>query len=116
MTCYNASDYGEKFADIYDRWYQTYDPYIISTLEELARGGPVLELGIGTGRIALPLAKKGIEIHGIDASPSMVAKLRAKPGGDAIPVTMGNFADVDVEGEFSLIFIAFNTFFGLPSQ
>ena len=116
MTSYNVSDYGERFSDVYDDWYRTYDPDMIGTLKELAQEGPALELGIGTGRIALPLARTGVEVHGIDASPSMVARLRAKPGGDAISVAMGNFADVDVEGEFSLIFIVFNTFFGLPSQ
>jgi len=116
MTSYDASDYGERFADVYDHWYQTCDPYLISTLEELARGGPVLELGIGTGRIALPLINRGLEVHGIDASLSMVEKLRNKPGGDEIPVNIGNFADVDIEGRFSLIFIVFNTFFGLLSQ
>ena len=57
-----------------------------------------------------------VDVHGIDASPAMVAKLRAKPGGDRVPVTMGNFADVNVEGDFSLIFVVFNTFFGLLTQ
>ena len=76
----------------------------------------MLELAIGTGRVALPLAERGFEVHGIDASEAMVAKLREKPGGDRIPVTMGDFADVGVDGTYSLIFVAFNTFFGLSSQ
>ncbi|HSG39956.1 MAG TPA: class I SAM-dependent methyltransferase [Thermoanaerobaculia bacterium] len=75
-----------------------------------------MELGIGSGLLALPLAAQGIDLHGIDLSPAMVARLRAKPGGGTIPVTMGNFADVAVEGEFSLIFVAYNTFFALPTQ
>jgi SAM-dependent methyltransferase len=66
-------------------------------LAELAGPGPALELGIGTGRVALPLAARGVEVHGIDASAAMVERLRAKPGGEAIPVTFGDFADVPVE-------------------
>ena len=76
----------------------------------------MLELAVGTGRLALPLVERGLEVHGIDASERMVEKLRAKPGGDAIPVTMGDFADVGVEGEYRLIFIAFNTLFALLTQ
>ena len=76
----------------------------------------MLELAIGTGRLALPLAERGLEVHGIDASEAMVAELRDKPGGDRIPVTMGDFADVGIEGRYALIFIAFNTFFALQSQ
>src|SRR5262249_52442218 len=93
-----------------------YDEAMIATLAELARGGRALELGIGTGRIALPLAARGLEVHGIDASPAMVARLRDKPGGAEIPVAMGDFADVSVEGTFSLVYVVFNTFFGLLSQ
>jgi hypothetical protein len=85
-------------------------------LAELAGGGPVLELAIGTGRLALPLAACGLDVQGIDVSERMVAKLREKPGGDAIPVTFGDFADVPVEGSFRLIFIAFNTLFALLNQ
>ncbi len=78
--------------------------------------GPVLELGIGTGRVALPLAERGVEVHGVDGSQAMVAQLRAKPGGEDIPVTMGDFSDVPVEGPFALIFVAAGSFFELPSQ
>ncbi|HSJ52655.1 MAG TPA: class I SAM-dependent methyltransferase, partial [Anaerolineae bacterium] len=92
------------------------DPAAIAALNRLARGGRALELGIGTGRFALPLQEAGVEVHGIDASPAMVARLRAKPGGGSIPVTLGNFADVAVEGHFSLIYIPFNTFFSLLTQ
>ncbi len=116
MSVEDPSTYGEKFGDIYDDWYQTCEPGLIRTLDDLAQGGRALELGIGTGRIALPLVVSGIEVHGIDSSPSMAEKLRAKPGGDRIPVKIGNFADVDVQGSFSLIFIVFNTFYGLLSQ
>jgi SAM-dependent methyltransferase len=116
METYGAETYGERIADVYDGWYGNVDETIISILAELAQGGRALELGIGTGRIALPLQERGIEMHGIDASEAMVAKLRQKPGGANIPVTIGSFADFDVEGEFSLIFVAFNTFYGLLTQ
>ena len=85
-------------------------------LERIAAGGRVLELAIGTGRIALPLAARGVDIEGIDIAPAMVAKLRAKPGGEQIPVTMGNFADVPVPGSYRLIFVVFNTLFNLLTQ
>lgn len=116
MTNYTESTYGDSIAGIYDDWYRDVDPDMITTLAGLAHGGRVLELGIGTGRIALPLQAAGVTVHGLDASLAMVARLRAKPGGAAIPVTMGNFADVDVEGRFDMILIAFNTFFALSSQ
>lgn len=78
----------------------------------------MLELGIGTGRLALPLAAAGLEVHGIDASAAMVDRLRAKPGGETIPVVVGDFADVGdlVAGGFDLIFVAFNSLFELPDQ
>jgi SAM-dependent methyltransferase len=113
---YIAATYGEHLADVYDQWFGAYEEAAIERLTELAQGGPALELGIGTGRIALPLAAKGIEVHGIDAAPAMIAKLRARPGGDSIAVTMGNFADVEVEGQFPFVFIVFNTFFALLTQ
>ena len=109
--------YGERIAAAYDELHTHMDPtHAVEALAALAGDGRALELGIGTGRIALPLAVRGVEIHGVDASEAMVAGLRAKPGGEAIPVTMGDFADVGVEGEFDLIFVAFNTFFALLSQ
>lgn len=113
---FSDSTYGENIAEVYDDWYSELDPQAIPTLVELAQGGRALELGIGTGRIALPLSEAGIEVQGIDASPAMVAKLRAKPGGEKIKVYHGNFANVDVQGQFDLIYIAFNTFFALTTQ
>jgi hypothetical protein len=88
----------------------------VAFLERFAAGGPALELAIGTGRIALPLAARGVEVRGIDFSRAMVDRLRAKPGGDRIPVTMGNFADVPVEGRFRLVYLVFNTLFNLLTQ
>lgn len=81
----------------------------VEFLAELARGGRALELGIGTGRIALPLARRGVEVHGIELSPDMVARLRAKPGGDDIGVTIGDFAHASVGGTFSLAYLVYNT-------
>jgi SAM-dependent methyltransferase len=116
MSEYREETYGERIAGVYDEWYSEYDPAAIQFLSELALGGRALELGIGTGRIALPLLKTGVAIQGIDASESMVARLRAKPGGELIPVSMGNFADVIVNGQFSLIYVAFNTIYALLTQ
>jgi SAM-dependent methyltransferase len=112
--------FGEDAAAIYDA-----EPDVsqrrdtsatVALLEQLAGGGPALELAVGTGRVALPLAARGIHVDGIDLSPAMVAKLRAKPDGDQIAVTMGNFADVAVPGTFRLIFVVFNTLFNLLTQ
>ena len=88
----------------------------VAFLAEVAAGGPVLELAIGTGRIALPLAATGVRVDGIDFSAPMVAKLRAKPGGEQIDVTMGDFADVGVAGNYRLIYVVFNSFFNLLTQ
>jgi SAM-dependent methyltransferase len=116
MKEYIASTYGDHLADVYDQWFGSVEDAAIDRLSELAKGGRALELGVGTGRVALPLAARGIEVHGIDASNAMVSKLRAKPGGESIAVTIGDFADVRVEGEFPLVFVVCNTFFGLPTQ
>jgi SAM-dependent methyltransferase len=117
MEGYGPATYGDRIADVYDELYTGLDTdATVETLAGLAGGGPVLELAIGTGRLALPLAERGLELHGIDASEAMVAKLREKPGGDRIAVTMGDFADVGVEGRYPLVFIGFNTFFALLTQ
>lgn len=114
---YGAATYGDRWAPIYDDIHGRIDPGpAVQRLAPMARGGRVLELGIGTGRIALPLAAEGLEVHGIDASEEMVALLRQKPGGDGIGVTIGDFANVDVDGRFNLVFVAFNTFFALLTQ
>lgn len=116
MEGFPKETYGEHIAGVYDELYSVYDPAAVEALSRLAGKGPALELGIGTGRIALPMAERGIEMVGIDASPAMVEKLRAKIGGDQVPVTLGDFADVPVEGRFALIYIVFNTFFALLTQ
>ena len=88
----------------------------VGFLAELAGHGQALELGIGTGRIALPLAGRGVPVHGIDLSRAMVARLRDKPGGDAIGVTIGDFATTTVDGRFSLAYLVFNTIMNLTTQ
>lgn len=116
MEDYQEATYGDRIAGVYDELYSQLDEKSIDILAELARGGPALELGIGTGRIALPLREKGVKVHGIDASEAMLEKLRAKPGGQKIPVTLGDFVKVAVDGQFSLIYVVFNTFYALLSQ
>ncbi|MEV6923935.1 class I SAM-dependent methyltransferase [Dactylosporangium sp. NPDC051485] len=114
--------YGDVVADVYDDWFAvgSYDQHEADAaavfLAAQANGGRALELGIGTGRVALPLSRRGIEVHGVEASELMVAKLRAKPGGAALPVTIGNFVDVAAPGQFDLIYIVFNTLFFLTRQ
>jgi SAM-dependent methyltransferase len=112
-----AKSFGEDVAGVYDKLSQRGDETeTVAFLEELAHGGPALELAIGTGRIALPLAERALRVDGIDLSPDMVAKLRAKPGGDKLEVTIGDFADVGVEGEYRLIYVVFNTLHNLLTQ
>jgi SAM-dependent methyltransferase len=88
----------------------------VAFLAHLAGPGPALELAIGTGRIALPLAARGIRVDGVDLSPAMVDQLRARPGGEELQVTMGDFADVPVPGSYRLIFVVWNTLFNLLTQ
>lgn len=119
MEGYDAATYGDQIANVYDSLHPGELLDTTSTVEFLAAragGGPVLELAIGTGRVALPLQERGLEVHGIDASENMVSKLRAKEGGKDLPVTMGDFKDVPVEGSFSLIYLIFNTIFALTTQ
>jgi SAM-dependent methyltransferase len=115
---YLPSTYGDRIAEFYDDWYlDQLDPTAaVELLAELARGGRALELGIGTGRVAIPLRERGVDVVGIDASEEMVARLRAKPGGDRIPVLIGDFTDIAVEGTFRIVYVPFTTFFALPSQ
>jgi SAM-dependent methyltransferase len=88
----------------------------VDVLAELAGDGGALELAIGTGRIALPLAERGVRVHGIDLSKPMVEQLRAKPGGDAIPVTIGDLATTRVDGSFRLVYLVYNTINNLTTQ
>ncbi|SOD64376.1 Methyltransferase domain-containing protein [Streptomyces zhaozhouensis] len=114
--------YGELNADVYDEWHSANDPgdAVRGLAELIDEGpeGPVLELAVGTGRVTLPLAARGVELWGIDASEAMVERLRAKPGGDQVPVTIGDMADVEPETDasFAMVFVVFSTFFFLMSQ
>lgn len=109
--------FDETVAASYDELARRGDEALtVAFLEQLAQGGRTLELAIGTGRIALPLAARGVPVEGIDLSPAMVARLRDKPGGERIPVHVGNFADVAVSGPYRLIYVVFNTLFNLLTQ
>jgi SAM-dependent methyltransferase len=108
-----ASRYDESSADMFDP--AVVDP-VVDLLAELAGGGRALELGIGTGRIALPLAQRGVPVHGIELSKAMAARLRAKPGGEDVGVTIGDFATTTVEGTFSVAYVVFNTIMNLTTQ
>ncbi len=91
------------------------DP-VIDFLVEIAGSGRALELGIGTGRIALPLGRRGVPVHGIELSKAMAARLRSKPGGEEIGVTIGDFATTTVDGTFSVAYLVFNTILNLTTQ
>jgi SAM-dependent methyltransferase len=108
-----AARYDESSAEMFDRQAVA---SVVDLLVELAGSGRAVELGIGTGRIALPLAQRGVPVHGIDLSDAMVARLRAKPGGDDIRVTIGDFATTKVGENFSLAYLVFNTIFNLTTQ
>jgi SAM-dependent methyltransferase len=108
-----AATYDSAAADMFDEG--VVGP-AVGLLTELAGDGRALEFGIGTGRIALPLAQSGIEVHGIDLSHAMVDRLRAKPGGADVGVTIGDFADTRVPGEFSLAYLVCNTICNLTTQ
>lgn len=125
MQGYEPSTYGDRFADVYDDWYP-FDATAEATVAFVAaraRGvpGPILELGIGTGRLALPLARLGFDVRGIDASKAMTERLSAKPGAEVVALGVGDMAAVDVprrDGEAtappcSVVFCAANTFFGI---
>src|SRR4051794_551295 len=113
--------FGERVAARYDeRTAEMFEPAVVEPavafLAGLADGGAALELGIGTGRIALPLARRGVRVSGIDLSEAMVARLREKPGGADIDVTIGDFATATVDGSFALAYLVFNTINNLTTQ
>jgi SAM-dependent methyltransferase len=113
--------FGEEVAARYDSSEgDTYESAAVASvvdfLVDLAREGAALELGIGTGRIGLPLSRRGVRVHGIDLSTAMVARLRAKPGAEHIGVTIGDFATTTVEGTFSVAYLVFNTIMNLTTQ
>jgi len=119
MDGYGPGSYGEHFADVYDDWYGDVSDVAatVTGVIELAAGGPILELGVGTGRLAIPLAAGGVDVVGVDASPAMLDRLRAKEGGSAVTLIEADMADPPVAADhFALVFAAFNTFFNLTDD
>ena len=118
MQGYTQATYGDAIADLYDIWaggvFATDE--CVERLLQLAGDGPVLELGVGTGRVAVPLADSGLDVVGIDASPAMLSRLAAKADGRPVRGVHGDFADVAVDGSYSLILVAADTLFMLTSQ
>jgi SAM-dependent methyltransferase len=116
---YGPASYGDRFADVYDDWYPGLSDVdtTVAALLELAGEGPVLELGVGTGRLAIPLASagaaRGIAVSGVDSSTAMLDVMRGKPGADLIDVHVGDMVDAMPDGPFELIFVAYNTLFNL---
>jgi SAM-dependent methyltransferase len=113
--------FDERVAKTYEaKWPELFEPAVIEPavrfLAELAGTGAALELGVGTGRIAIPLRRRGVRVHGIDLSPGMIAQLRANPGGEAVGVTVGDFATTTVDGRFSLAYLVRNTIMNLTTQ
>lgn len=109
--------YGDVWAEVYDELHTWLEPTAaVEFLAMLAGRGRVLELGIGTGRVALPLSERGIAVEGVEASQAMVDRLRAKPGGQAIPVAIADMAHVPAHGPFRLVYVVFNSLFALLSQ
>ncbi len=118
MDGYRPSTYGEGFADVYDDWYGDVSDATatVDRVAALAGAGPVLELGAGSGRLAVPLAARGLEVWALDASPAMVGRLRAKPGGDRVRTVIGDMAAADLGPDaprFAVVLCAFNTLFNL---
>ncbi|MGN9781350.1 class I SAM-dependent methyltransferase [Nonomuraea sp. ZG12] len=113
--------FGEHVAETYEaKWPELFDPAVVdpavSFLADLAVPGAALEFGVGTGRIALPLSGRGVRVRGIDLSPAMVARLRAKPGAENVAVVTGDFATTRVDGTFALVYLVRNTITNLTTQ
>jgi SAM-dependent methyltransferase len=115
MRGYHEASYGDAFADVYDDWYANISDVdaTVRTLAGLAGTGPVLELGVGTGRLAIPLAAAGVAVHGLDSSEAMLQQMASKPGGSAVHAHLGDMVGGLPTGPFSLAFVAYNTFFNL---
>ncbi|HEV3464851.1 MAG TPA: class I SAM-dependent methyltransferase [Actinomycetota bacterium] len=117
--------FGKRIARSYEaKWPELFEPaaidpvvgFLADLVRELAGDGAALELGVGTGRIAIPLARRDIRVHGIDLSPDMVAELRTRPGAESVGVTIGDFATTRVDGRFTLVYLLRNTIMNLTSQ
>lgn len=119
MQGYGPTTYGRSFADVYDTWYPAPSDTeaTVDRLERLAAGARVLELGVGTGRLAIPLAARGLTVVGLDASGEMLGALRAKPGGERVEVVEADMGEIpdSVDGDFGLVYVVVNTLFNLAS-
>ena len=114
---FDPAEYGRNIADDYDETTGAADPAAeLAAITELSQGEPILEFGIGTGRLALPLVARGHQVAGIEGSADMVQLLREKPGGAEIPVEVGDFSEARLDGEFGLVVLTMNTIYALPSQ
>ena len=111
---WNAADYGDGCSDFYDELYPRLDEGTLRGLLAWARGGPALDLGAGTGRALLALAARGVDVAGVESSRAMIERLHRKPGGEAIPLVVGDFSECDLGGPYRLVFSLVNTFFLLP--
>ncbi|MCB0977203.1 MAG: class I SAM-dependent methyltransferase [Acidimicrobiales bacterium] len=119
MDGYDETTYGERFVDVYDDWYGdiTDTDACVTAVAELAGGGPILELGVGTGRLAIPLAQRGSRVTGIDSSPAMLDALAAKPGGREVRTILGDMTEPATGDErFAVVLIAYNTLFNLTGE
>jgi SAM-dependent methyltransferase len=114
----DAATYGARLAGDYDAIYGgTFDTDgAVNALATLAAGGRVLELGVGTGRIAIPLAERSLDVWGVDGSPDMLQRLRDKPGGDKVTTVCGDFATATAAGKFDLVLLLVNTIYAMPTQ
>lgn len=114
---FDPSAYGRHIADVYDELHADYSPdAAVACIAEHAAGGAVLEFGIGTGRIALPLAARGLVVEGIDGSPEMVQRLRRRPGGESVRVEIGDFTTTTMDRRYAVVVLAYDTINALPSQ
>lgn len=116
MSEYDIHTYGASWAPYYDELFASASSEVEFLRPLAGRPGRALELAIGSGRVALPLARSGVDVTGIDISDEMIALLRAKPGGEVIRVISGDFAEVEVDDEFPLVYLTFNTLFALTDQ
>jgi len=117
MEGYDATTYGAAFADVYDAWYQGISDVdaTVATLSDLAAGGPVLELAVGTGRLAVPLAAGGVDVTGVDASAEMLAQLAERDPDGTVTAVLGDMVADLPDGPFALAFVAYNSLFNLTS-
>jgi SAM-dependent methyltransferase len=119
MEGYGPTSYGDGFADVYDAWYPGSDDVaaVVEFVAELApsRPGRLLELGVGTGRLAIPLAAHGLDVHGVDTSSAMLDRLRARDADGRVTVTVGDMVDDQPDGPFDVLLVAYNTLFNLES-